>query len=323
MSKSLKILFSILFLIILLIAGIFLSELSKQDQSAQDSGALYGGSIEKGYPYAGYLIAETRNGSKSCGYAVLTPTIAITASHCVDDAESILLGLGNFNYDKVNKVIVNTAVQKSGWVNNKNRREDFAILRINEVPGFFTSFAEIGSVYEGCNFRVVAYGRTEDPSEYGRFPRKSAKLCAYSIENEIFRVVADKSEQAGICFGDSGSPVFEEGTNKVVGVIASIVKNPNKSADQQCDFGNTAIVVRTDNNLKLVNQNIQIASFEAVNVNLNTDINVEIVDTTTANNPLGFLDNLSNEQKIMAGGLIFLGTLFIFFAVKALFRRDY
>lgn len=320
MGQKFKIIFVLFLSFLSLIVVLFANEFIKQDQSARDSDALFGGRLEKGFPSAGFLVANTSQGVKSCGYAVLSPTIAITASHCVDDSSSILLGLGEFDYSNVNKVVVNTAIQKAGWVNTKNRRDDFSILRFGDSSTFFTDFAEIDRVSEGCNYRVVAYGRTENIDEYGRFPRKSAKLCAFEIDNDIFRVRADSSEKAGICFGDSGSPVYIDGTNKVIGVVASILNNPNRASSDQCDFNNTGIVVRADTNINFVNQSIQLASNDTFNRELDRDIVVQVVDQSVfARLGLRFLDNLDNTQKIVSIGLITIGILTIFLSIYFLF----
>lgn len=313
--------FSFFFLLFFVLFILSLS--SRSDQSAKDSDALFGGQIEKGYPSAGYLVINTPSGVKSCGYAVLSPTVAVTASHCVDDATSIFLGLGDFSYSSENKILAISAVQKSGWVNLKNRRDDFAILRFSS-DGFFSDFADIERVEEGCKYRVVAYGRTENIEEYGRFPRKSARMCAFGIENDIFRIKADPSEKAGICFGDSGSPLYIDGTNKLVGVVVSILKNKDKQGDQ-CDFDNTAVVVRTDANISFVNQSFQLASNEIINRTLEyDDVLVQVVEQSLFSKlGLGFIDNLNDSQKVISFGLISFGVLLIIFAAYAIFSSKY
>src|SRR5690348_17175222 len=104
-----------------------ISMMIRNDQSLTDSNALYGGELERGYPSAGYLISREVSGSiKTCGFAVLNDSIGITASHCVDNSEAIYIGQGTFSADiSVAKEVLN-ATQKSGWISNKERNNDFA-----------------------------------------------------------------------------------------------------------------------------------------------------------------------------------------------------
>ncbi|MCS7317183.1 MAG: S1 family peptidase [Candidatus Dojkabacteria bacterium] len=286
----------------------------ERNNSIKNFDALFGGRLEKGYPSAGYLIINTQNGLKTCGFSVLSPTVAITASHCLDDAISVVMGLGDFSYAQNNKIVVNSAVQKAGWVNNKNRRDDFAILRFN-YTNYFTEFADVDKVEMGCNYRVVAYGRTENIEEFGKFPRKSAKICTFSIEPEIFKIRADSSERSGICFGDSGSPIYIENTNKVVGIVVSIL-NENKYNSDPCDFNNTAIAVRTDYNVTFVNQTFQMSTNQTVNKELSNDLLVQVVDQSVfASLGLSFMDNLSSEQKVIAISIFLLGIFLIIFGI--------
>lgn len=241
-------------LIFLLVVFIVIAILVQRDLSLRDTSALYGGELERGYPSAGYLVSYETGGSfKTCGYSVLNSRIAVTASHCVDNSEEIYLGTGDFSLDKNKQIKVRRAIQKEGWVNSQERSEDFAILEIDDRDGFFQTFAEIASPREGCDYRVVAYGRTEDARETFDKPRKSGSMCAEDIRSKVFFIQGDT---AGICFGDSGSPLFYEGTNKLAGVIASIVLE-DPSNPEPCAIGNKAIVVRADSNQQLINDTIQ------------------------------------------------------------------
>lgn len=224
-----------------------------------DTFALFGGEEERGYLSAGYLISyEDASSFKTCGFSALSNNIGITAGHCVDNSSRIEIGRGFFNLNSAANVNVIRGVQKEGWVTNKERVNDFAILIYNAPPGYFGDFAEIGSPSFGCDYRVVAYGRTEnDVGSSLERPRKSAAMCITEIRDNIFFMTAQ--DEAGICFGDSGSPVYVENTNIVVGVTASIVNNSRVTTGSPCDFNNVAIAVRADLNQNLVNENEEVA----------------------------------------------------------------
>ncbi len=306
-----------LFLLIILgVGGFFvIFQLIQQNLSLDDSSALFGGELERGYPSAGYLISYEPGGAmKTCGYAVLNNRVAVTASHCVDNSESIFLGLGDFSVREENHIEITKATQKEQWINNKERSHDFAILNFNDTDGFYEEFAEIASPVKGCKYKVVAYGRTEDPSENFKKPRKSASLCAKDISTNTFIIEGDGT--SGICFGDSGSPVYFEGTNKLVGQVVSIIlKDPNDS--QPCAFGNTAIVVRADVNQTLINENIQ-----SFNTNLDSEsvvdgLTIEVADETFFDKiGLSQLNNLSRQEQLQYG--LYAAVTLMVFVILAL-----
>src|SRR5690606_17506046 len=122
------------------------------------------------------------------------------------------------------------------WVQNQERSSDFAILNFQNLNGYFTSFSNIASPREGCDMRVVAYGRTENPNEISIKPRKSAIVCASEIGRNTY-VISGRGQESGICFGDSGSPVYYNGTETLVGVVVSIILEDNNQ-QQPCGFGN-------------------------------------------------------------------------------------
>lgn len=279
-----------------------------------DSSALFGGQLEFGYPSAGYLISyEPGGGFKTCGYSLINDNIGITASHCVDNSESIYLGVGDFNLNPENNVLVTRAIQKQQWVDEKQRRHDFATLVFNDDKNLFNDFAELTSPQIGCNYRVVAYGRAETDNEYGSLKRqrKSAQMCITSIENEIF-FIKGFNAASGICFGDSGSPLYSNETNQVVGVIASIVLEKEDGSDP-CAFGNTAIVVRADANSKIVNENIQAAQLNIpANIGVSDPVIIDIVQETFWDKiGLGHLNTEQQMQFVLLGSVSLLIVMII------------
>jgi secreted trypsin-like serine protease len=81
--------------------------------------------------------------------------------------------------------------------------------------------AEIGATdLEGelgfCGFRAVGYGKSEFV-DFGE--RKSAGMCIIAADHENGGMLVRPSG-AQSCSGDSGGPLFLEGTNQVVGVLS-------------------------------------------------------------------------------------------------------
>jgi len=310
-------------LIFMLIAFLLVTFLAtyviQRNQSPTDAEALYGGRTETGYPSAGFLLIETSSGGlKLCGYSVLSARVAITASHCVDDAKNIYLGRGQFTQDSANLLKVDKAIQKAGWVENKARSSDFAVLNFSDTKGYFSSFAEVASVVEGCKYRVVAYGRTENSTDSANPPRKSTALCATNLTTDTFLVQGNNS---GICFGDSGSPVFFDGTNRVVGVITSILTQTN-TADSDaspCAFGNIAVVVRADANKSMIEDSLTAIDQNTQELTVVDGTTVEVVsDTLLARIGLSRLENLTEDDKYRVAiiGIILLMILIIFALIR-------
>ncbi|MBD3280996.1 trypsin-like serine protease [Candidatus Dojkabacteria bacterium] len=271
---------------------------SEEDVAPDDSSALYGGMTEYGYPSAGYVVIETDSGLKTCGYSVLEPTKAITAAHCVDEATGMYLGKGTYTSSRDDEIAVSRAIQKEGWVRNEERAEDFALLRF-DGEGFYNSFASVSKPVSNCSYRLIAYGRTELPDDPPML-RKSAQLCITDITSKTFKITG--TGDSGICFGDSGSPIYKEGTNDVVGFVASIVSTGDKD-ENPCAFNNTAIAVRADANLSLINDEDS-ETIGVSDINVAKDFTVEVADESVAER-LG-LNNVSKEEwmKIGLGGTI-------------------
>jgi len=307
------------------------SDTIRQNLGIGDSSALYGGELERGYPSAGYLISYGVNGSiQTCGFTVLNDKVAVSASHCVDGSKEIFLGKRDFSFNNEKNIKVTKATQREGWVKNKERASDFSILEFNDTAGYFKDFATIGTPTAGCNYRVVAYGRTEDPSESFTKPRKSAVVCASEIKNDTFFIHGEKS---GICFGDSGSPVYENNTNKLVGVVASIILEESNET-QPCEIGNNAIVVRVDANQRLVNEILAEIGGEAIGSTTGSSVTDPGGSLETDVVKENFIDrlgisNLSNRQRfnllvgVSGTVLVTLVILLVYVLSRSSKHKDY
>jgi hypothetical protein len=218
------------------------------ETATADSDVLYGGQLEAGFPYAGYLLGFTDNNKLNvCGSVFLTKSKLVTAAHCVDkEVRQNVVGSGQLEISTAGKNNrVDGVAIKPGW-DGKTSNNDLAVVTL-EQPVQMTKFAEIGSPELGCNYTVVAYGRTENSDEDSLRLRKSAKLCISRIERDLIFL---QGSDSGICFGDSGSPVFLTGSNKLIGVISAIVAT--SSDDSPCHIANQAVAVRVDVNQSFI-----------------------------------------------------------------------
>lgn len=214
---------------------------AEDDQSPEDSSALFGGDIEEGYITGGYLVAENFEGQYNyCGITNVARGVAITAAHCIEDIQSIVIGFGGFTFEGENNLEPRTISRDSLWRDGIVER-DFAVIEYdleNESP---RPNAQLVDPEIGCDYRVVAYGRTENETEsvLGQRPRKSAQVCITSITDQTIII---ESDEGGICMGDSGSPIYREGTDQLVGIVSSILAARDSS--EPCFIGNRAVAVR-------------------------------------------------------------------------------
>jgi hypothetical protein len=244
--KARSVFLSIALLLFFVVVG-FTSviEIKKNDLSPEESKALYGGVVDNNlHPYAGYLISYGTDSQASiCGTVYLSQDIAISAAHCFQDKVITYLGYSIFNFNSDQNFLAVDRQLHPNW-DGKNVEADLAVINLPKEFFEIKEYAQIGSPGYGCNYEVIGYGKTEnDTSEINLNKlRKKATFCIEEIDANVFKM---RGQDGGICFGDSGSPVFEKGTNKVIGVISSIVKT-KQSDTNPCSVANVALARRLD-----------------------------------------------------------------------------
>lgn len=239
--------------LILLVIGLFTAlvlVIRERNLAPEDSDALIGGQLEDGYLATGFLITFTSNSSiEYCGATLLDSTTAITAAHCLDKNGARYFGLGEFTTDIRNLYPVANIQQKAGW-DRQTSNNDLAMINLAQSVPFSTlARLEIISPVAGCGYRVVAYGRDNpdlNTPDIDR-ERKSAEIC---INNIIGDVIVMYSPKGGICLGDSGSAIYIDRTNKMIGVVSAVRKPSDGSPT--CFTGNTAFITRVDTGLEFV-----------------------------------------------------------------------
>lgn len=237
-------------LVFVLITSFLLIEYASKNQSLEDSSALFGGKLESGYPYAGYLIAvEPNNKITTCGVAFLNEKTAVTAAHCIIDNASIYLGTGEFKLSLRNNYEIQYAEQNPSW--DSKTYKDIAIIYLDGEISALNTYATYSTPTLGCNYIIVGYGMNEDSVEgsLSNKHRKSSEIC---IEEMLNDEAFFKGSGGGICYGDSGSPVFEKGTNKLVGVVSSILVPQNFQGGNYCSINNRGVMVRVDANQNFI-----------------------------------------------------------------------
>lgn len=222
--------------------------------SPTDSDALIGGQLESGFRATGYLITFTGPTSiEYCGATLLDSRTAVTAAHCLDANGARYFGLGEFNSNRSDLYPVSSVQQKPGW-DRRSSNNDLALFSLaTDVPISTVARLESSAPLVGCGYRVVAYGR-DNPnlnSLDNDRERKSAEICINNIVGDVLVMYAPRG---GICLGDSGSPIYIDNTNRLIGVV-SAVRKPNDGSPT-CFTGNTAFITRVDTGLQFVAETV-------------------------------------------------------------------
>lgn len=249
----LKILSAVLGLLILgLLSLSLIIEFKKEDLSPEDSSAIYGGQVENNlYPFAGYLMAYTSQQKGSvCGLTYLSKDIAVTAAHCVDDKAIAYLGYSLFNFSIDQNFLAEDFFVNPEW-QGKNVSGDIAIVKVPDEFFDIEGYAVIGSPETGCDYEVLGYGKTEDDDSRSKLEklRKKSGVCIEEISTHTFIV---RGQNGGVCYGDSGSPIFKKGTNELIGVLSSIRTSASESKNGPCSMGNRANAVRVDEKIGFI-----------------------------------------------------------------------
>ncbi len=226
--------------------------LQNDEVSPDDSRAIWGGRVnETGYPYSGYIISYL-NAFKAniCGTVFLSQDVAISAAHCIDrQVNTVSVGYNEYTYDQSSNYDVKDIITLPEW-DGEDNRFDMAIIKIAEPLTGVSVFGNVSTPTPGCNYEVLGYGNTENDSEFpmSERQRKSMEVCINRVDD---RLIFMKGTGGGICFGDSGSPIFEKDTNRLVGVISGII--PTSSDEENyCHIDNKAVGVRLDVNLDFI-----------------------------------------------------------------------
>ncbi len=243
---------SLLSLFVIMIGIIFV--IMRDNLAPDDSSAIYGGKPEAGYLSAGFLASykERNTGAYelvSCGLVYLSSNQAITAGHCIKEDNTIKVGTGNYNSDINANVEVNEAIIHPDW-NEEDRSFDIAKIFFEDTENL--ELATVTTPATGCNYIIVGYGLSDGEDQDNTLrERKSIDLCIDAMTDKLIYI---SSVSGGVCFGDSGSPIFVKDTNEVVAVLSAVFISDQEN-NETCDYGNTALGVRLDAYADFINGN--------------------------------------------------------------------
>ncbi|GAB4285720.1 MAG: hypothetical protein Kow0081_3630 [Candidatus Dojkabacteria bacterium] len=257
-----------------------------------------------------FLLAEDQDGEENanltlCGAVHLGKGKALTAGHCVDKAEKVYFGKGTLDVDQPGSISFTEDFNvKRGWIGFDPVwtfaavKNDLAIISFDESFLANRAKAEIGSFQKGCNYYVTAYGGEVGEDELIDIQDKRRQqvneVCIEEFDEYVMLIKPKQNE--GFCQGDSGSPVYEIGTNRVVGILSSTI---GETVEDLCNINNRALAVRLDVNLDYIKDNIKdVEIFDEQSVIANAE--VKSVDSLSDYiSEINFEDWQNNQEETL------------------------
>ena len=200
--------------------------------TAVPAAAILNGKPDTAHPYVGILVTDI-DGQRVpvCSGFLVNSTTFVTAAHCVDDLGD-LPALVSFEqrFTPGSPVVTGTAVPNPGFGSPGPDTHDLALIDL-DTPVTDRGHAQLPTVGQLASagkkraLTIVGYGangfvKGGQPAPDFRLVRSYGESRISKVEKTGFNL----RMKAGICFGDSGGPVFLGDSNLAVGV-ASFVLN--------------------------------------------------------------------------------------------------
>jgi secreted trypsin-like serine protease len=208
--------------------------------STEDSSALVEGRRENGYEYVGYVVSDRQ---KVCAATLLNENTILSAAHCfkIEAGDNFNFGLGEFTVDEESLVPIRVIKYAAGYDPQTGNGPDIAIAKLAEDIKL-ESYPVIATPEENCQSSIVAYGAGVQGKRttIDMFAKKSGEGCVKAITSTF---LIDFNQEVGMCFGDSGGPIFKSrGSNELVGVLSGGIIEGDLDTIK-CDPGNSGLAM--------------------------------------------------------------------------------
>jgi hypothetical protein len=200
---------------------------------AAPSGAILNGKPDTTHPYVGILVTLI-DGQRTpvCSGFLVSPTVFVTAGHCVDDLGGSLPAYVSFDqaFGPSSALIHGTAVPNPNFASKGH--DIAAVVLDTPVTGrgraILPGQGRLESAPRSAPLTLVGYG-ADGFTHGGGKPSPQFHLVRSMADARLVKLERGKNAlylrmSNGICFGDSGGPVLLGSSDLVVG-INSFVKN--------------------------------------------------------------------------------------------------
>ncbi|XP_055905455.1 trypsin beta-like [Eupeodes corollae] len=184
-----------------------------------------------------YQCSLSEDGSHVCGCSIISPTLILTAAHCLEDVNpskhNLEIRAGSNKHDdggvvkKVKSFIVNP------MYNGDSMDNDSGVLRLESPLAFSNKIKSIefddALPVDGIKAIVSGWGLIKNngrdlspvlkKADVTLISRESCMKTAYknNIKESMF---CARGEGTDACQGDSGGPILNVETNKLIGIIS-------------------------------------------------------------------------------------------------------
>jgi hypothetical protein len=200
---------------------------------AAPSGAILNGKPDTTHPYVGILVTLI-DGQRTpvCSGFLVSPTVFVTAGHCVDDLGGSLPAYVSFDqaFGPSSALIHGTAVPNPNFASKGH--DIAAVVLDTPVTGrgraILPGQGRLESAPRSAPLTLVGYGAGGFTHGGGK-PSPQFHLVRSMADARLVKLERGKNAlylrmSNGICFGDSGGPVLLGSSDLVVGINA-FVKN--------------------------------------------------------------------------------------------------
>ncbi len=209
------------------------------------------------HPYVGLAVFDVDGApSHRCSVSLLSPTVVLTAGHCTDGTDAARVWFaenvqtnteypysGTTSYDGTPYTNPDFCIGCGGGLPGFAQRDVGIIVLTEPVPTSVVSeYADLPTadyvdeeLGRNAPVTLVGYGVQEQirgngpPVWSGLRVRLMAEARlvsgAFVHSDEFIRVTANPGEGGGTCFGDSGGPVLDHGTDTVLAVNSYVTNN--------------------------------------------------------------------------------------------------
>merc|ERR1719278_728429 len=198
-------------------------------------------------PYQVYLQSCSSRGCAMCGATLLNKRYVMTAMHCVEEASSLLVALGEHNIKadienhRAKKIAVERVIKRPDYDTN-SVNNDIALLRLAEDVEMTSNFvpaclpSSSSQQYAGWQALVSGWGTTSTGGATSDVLKETSQTILANTAAECVQGAGGPGSTAAVpgtklcaykqgtdsCQGDSGGPlvVMEAGRWTVVGVVS-------------------------------------------------------------------------------------------------------